>query len=69
MWFSYNFGNGTVGVKSLLWLGIPLDSQILAPVYSVQPFLAVDTEKLMKRASTWYFYSLYSSTAVVLYYL
>ena len=35
MWFSYDFGTGTVAVKSLLWLGIPRDSQILAPVYSL----------------------------------
>ena len=33
MWFSYDFGTSTDAVKSLLWLGIPLDSQILAPVY------------------------------------
>ena len=35
MWFSYDFGTSTLGVKSLLWLGIPLDLQILAPVYSL----------------------------------
>jgi hypothetical protein len=39
-------------MKSLLWLGIPLDSQILAPLYSL--FSALDNEKLMKSASTWY---------------
>ena len=31
-------------MKSLLWLGIPPDSQILAPVYSL--FLAVDTKQI-----------------------
>jgi hypothetical protein len=46
----YDFGAGTVAVKSLLWLGILVDSQILAPVYSF--FLVVYTEKLMKSAST-----------------
>jgi hypothetical protein len=35
MWFSYDFGDGTVAVKSVLWLGIPVDSQILAPIYSL----------------------------------
>ena len=35
MWFSYDFGTSTVAVKSLLWLGIPPDFQILAPVYSL----------------------------------
>ena len=35
MWFSYDFGTGIVVVKSLLWLGIPPDSQILAPVYNL----------------------------------
>ena len=35
MWFSYDFGTSTVAVKSLLWLGISRDFQILAPVYSL----------------------------------
>ena len=35
MWFSHDSGTSTVAVKSLLWLGIPLDFQILAPVYSI----------------------------------
>ena len=52
MWFSYDFGTGTVAVKSLLWLGIPRDFQIMAPVYSL--FLAVDTEKWRKSGSTRY---------------
>jgi hypothetical protein len=52
MWFSYDFGTSTVAVKSLLWLGIPGDFQILAPVYSL--FFYQDTEKLMKTGSTWY---------------
>jgi hypothetical protein len=39
-----DFGTSTVAVKLLLLPGIPLDSQILAPVYVlnlVLPFLAV----------------------------
>ena len=39
-------------MKSLLWVGIPAEYQILAPLYSL--FSALDTEKLMKSASTWY---------------
>ena len=35
MCFSYDFGTSTVAVKSLLWLGIRPDFQILAPVYSL----------------------------------
>ncbi len=35
MWFSYDFGTGTIAVKSLLWLGIRRDFQILAPFYSL----------------------------------
>jgi hypothetical protein len=35
MWFSYDFVTSTVAVKSLLWLGILRDFQILAPVYSL----------------------------------
>ena len=30
MWFSYDFGTSTVAVKSLLWLWIRRDFQILA---------------------------------------
>ena len=35
MWFSYDFGTSFVAVKSLLWLGIRRDFQILAPFYSL----------------------------------
>ena len=42
MWFLYDFGTSTVVVKLLLWIGIPEDYQILAPVYSL--FLAVGIE-------------------------
>ena len=35
MWFSYDFGTGTFAVKSLLWLGIRRDFQILAPFCSL----------------------------------
>jgi hypothetical protein len=51
MWFSYDFGTSTVAVKSLLWLGVPGDFQILAPVYSL---FYQDSEKLMKVVRPWY---------------
>jgi hypothetical protein len=59
MWFSYDFGASTVAVKSLLWLGIPLDScsdpgPCLQHFFAVLEYSRVDNEKLMKSASTWY---------------
>jgi hypothetical protein len=51
MWFSDDFGTGSVAVKSLLWVGIPLEPRFPDPGPCLQPFFRIDTEKLMKRAS------------------